>query len=430
MRRLLMLLSLISIPGHLLADHTLPRDATTLNRGTLPNARLDQSSVTTKGQLGDGTYWLYLSSLNVRGPVVSTSGFTGPVDGITISTVSSAVTQIINSSATTFVMLDGSTQTKTGSLTLGGRLNNMIPHPSSFTLQGNIVSIGTVAAGVNAIYNGTATVKGLNVDGTVNATLFSGKHSGDGSLLTGVVASAASSTSSYIQNLRITSGAANTTDEVRIWVDRINIMGEYYTNISTTLDISKGGPGGVDSGASAANEFLTIFLMSNGSTVTPVAVKSFAHEPVAPPSGYTKWRKVGYLYNNGSGNIEPFFQRDDRITYQSAITLFNGIPTADTGVHLDSQLYVSSDAITVYCYANTQDNQDQSKIGLAPGEYTGTMNSDTSFHLVAAGVASMQMSSGFIPVPLFESRRIKYFVTGSPTSLEVRVNGYRFGGLK
>lgn len=424
-------LALITAPVQ--ATYPILRDAGTQTRGILPNERLDEGSVTLKGNSFNGPDQILTTQSDgyVDDSDIDPSSVTKQGNTVSISTIAQGVNVILNSSSTVWLSLDGSTPTKTGGLTLTGRLNGIIVSLSSLTVQGNSVILSTVAAGVNAIYNSTFTTKGITVDGTVSATLFSGKHSGDGSLLTGVSASVSPSTSSYIQNLRISSDPANNTNQVQIKADGINIMDHYYANISTTLDISKNGPGGLTVGAEAANEMLTVFLMSNGSTVTPVACKTYRNEPASPPAGYTRWRKVGYLLNNGSSNIEPFFQRDNRITYHAAITLFNGAPTADTGVPLDSNLYVSSDAITAYAYANVQDNQNQTKAGLAPAELTGTMTSDMTFHVLTDAVmTSIQVSAELIPVPLFESRKIKYHVTGSPTSLEVRLNGYEFGGLR
>jgi len=52
-------------------------NADNLTSGTLPNARLDKSSVTLRGTLFDGTQYVYVSSLQVRGTVTSTAGFVG-----------------------------------------------------------------------------------------------------------------------------------------------------------------------------------------------------------------------------------------------------------------------------------------------------------------------------------------------------------------
>src|SRR3990167_10493753 len=53
--------------------------------GTLPNARLDQSSVTLRGQLNNGTQSIFVSSFASRGTISSTAGFVGNGDRLTFT---------------------------------------------------------------------------------------------------------------------------------------------------------------------------------------------------------------------------------------------------------------------------------------------------------------------------------------------------------
>src|SRR3990167_7129394 len=59
--------------------------------GTLPNARLDQSSVTLRGQLNNWTQSIFVSSFASRGTISSTSGFVGDGSRLTNITQSGAI---------------------------------------------------------------------------------------------------------------------------------------------------------------------------------------------------------------------------------------------------------------------------------------------------------------------------------------------------
>jgi len=140
-------------------------------------------------------------------------------------------------------------------------------------------------------------------------------------------------------------------------------------------------------------------------------------------------RKVADFFNDTSANITPFKQRGSRVTFMPAITLVNTASPSTTLARVNSNIYLSSAATTVHLYINGQEDIDQFKIQIGPLEYLGLMTSESSFHILANGVAGVQSSVVYLGVPLFESRDIKYAFPNSGTSLEIRLNGYENGGL-
>src|SRR3990167_4281634 len=65
------------------ATHLFRNNASNLNSGTVPNARLDPSSVTLKGAMENGIHYIRIGSMTVNGTITSSSGFRGDGSGLT-----------------------------------------------------------------------------------------------------------------------------------------------------------------------------------------------------------------------------------------------------------------------------------------------------------------------------------------------------------
>jgi hypothetical protein len=70
--------------------------------------------------------------------------------------------------------------------------------------------------------------------------------------------------------------------------------------------ITSSGAGGLDTGSEASDTGYHLWLIYNPTTVDYAAMLSLSSTSPTMPSGYTKKRRVGYVYNDPSGDIAEF----------------------------------------------------------------------------------------------------------------------------
>lgn len=120
--------------------------------------------------------------------------------------------------------------------------------------------------------------------------------------------------------LAITTGSAST---LVLTANSIGIQEYVAVAVSTTVDITKAGAGGLDTGAEAASTWYYGYLIFDSSGTNGVgfmlSVSSF--NPTMP-SGFNKKVRVTAVYNNASSNFNHFYQLNDRV-----ILAFGTIPT-------------------------------------------------------------------------------------------------------
>ena len=153
------------------ATYTILRDASTQSRGTLPNARLDASSVTLRGQLSDGTQSLNVASVTA----VNFIGNGALLTGITSASVSSG-TYITSAAATVNLFHIAPSIVITSA---AGSVSTFHLENNSVT-SGKILNATIVAADVASsifISSGGNTIDGFHVrDASIN---LASKVSGD-----------------------------------------------------------------------------------------------------------------------------------------------------------------------------------------------------------------------------------------------------------
>jgi len=359
------------------------------------------STFTLRGQLTDGTQHLRISSITVEGVVTATSGVVA--GGSTFTWVNVNVYGIRTSSLTAYGNISSSSTFIGGGFNGGSstftRLNvNGNVFVSSVTSYGGFISTSLIVGG-NAVFtqrvgigvssatalldvvNGSITVRGTNpgisvIGGSITATGFMGYGSAlldlqasqiDGNLavanlnsgtdasagtfwrgdgvwagLPGTPAGTSSSTIKY--DLIITTNGTNTNDIV-VKAKALGIMGNYHTTVSTVCSLNKAGAGGLDTGSEAKSTWYALFAISNGSTMSVVA-SSAPNIPPTLPSGYSEWRRIGFIYNDSSSNIVPTFKRGHVTSFWTPQVILDEDSVTDTEI-LSYETFVPPSVIRI-----------------------------------------------------------------------------------
>lgn len=206
---------------------------------------------------------------------------------------------------------------------------------------------------ISSVTNHEGRIQALEATATTYVTL-SSTVSSQGSRLNALDASTTTlggpfrSTSTYLYDLVITSNSQNT-NQVVVTADAINIMGCFYNNFSTTVALNLSGAGGLDTGSEAANTWYRIFAISNSlCTSTGIIVSSANVSNPTMPTGFTKWRPLGYVFNNASSNIFPIYKRGKFTRLWTDAPIASGVnPSSNTETAIDLSNYISPKAFKV-----------------------------------------------------------------------------------
>lgn len=119
------------------------------------------------------------------------------------------------------------------------------------------------------------------------------------------------------------------------------------SNSNITVSITTSGVNGLDTGAEAPSTWYAVYIISDSNLINPPAgLLSTNSTTPTMPSGYDKFRRVGFIRNNASSNILNFIQsgtQESRIYYwndalANFVILTNGSATAFTAVSASSSM--------------------------------------------------------------------------------------------
>ncbi len=190
---------------------------------------------------------------------------------------------------------------------------------------------------------------------------------------------------------------------------------------STTADITASGAGGLDTGVEANSTFYTIFAIYNTTTSTLSAVLSTSGTKPTLPAGYTLFRRVGEVYNDGSGDFVGMTRVDDNVYFEVAQNVFS-----DVALDADWDSY----SLPAACPSGTQEWFLSSGRDVGGGTAFNIQvlrpGPDAGFEIASENVASSSTTNA--------ANHAMYRVVDHPpmpslglTTLEVRCNGTGFG---
>lgn len=217
-------------------------------------------------------------------------------------------------------------------------------HQGTFTLTSTEITLVNEEHGSIAYYDGYDWVPlAPSTDGYVLATQGAGadpewveQTGGSAGLPTGYVSGLVpiSNDSSPTTSVDIDAGSC------RDGYDTFDIVSESVL----TADITTSGANGLDTGSETADTWYAIHVIDDSSNVNPVAsLLSESHTDPVLPSGYDKFRYVGWVRNNSSSNFLRFsvsgngsFRHYSYTDSLSGLQVFaNQEPTTWTTVSLD-----------------------------------------------------------------------------------------------
>lgn len=157
------------------------------------------------------------------------------------------------------------------------------------------------------------------------------------------------------------SGGASTTTIVRDFVagipgnnliastaSFIDIMGCYIIDYSTQANITLVGQGGLDTGSEAANTSYSVYAISDSAcTASGILLSaSNTHTPTAMPTGYTKWRKIGNVRNDGSSNFLVYSKNGLHYTYSAQQFILSSASPAGATTAIDGSALISTSSVS------------------------------------------------------------------------------------
>lgn len=145
-----------------------------------------------------------------------------------------------------------------------------------------------------------------------------------------------------------------------------------------TLDITASGDLGLDTGSEAANTWYYIWLIWRPDTGAVSAIFSASYTTPTLPSGYTKKRLIGTVYNDSSSNFVLFTQRDRSVQIANLNPCFSGSygSLGLTGVSIANFVPPVSMSAEILAHGIVQ------VVGTSWTMYVGEGNSGTVLHTI------------------------------------------------
>lgn len=126
-------------------------------------------------------------------------------------------------------------------------------------------------------------------------------------------------------NLKVfsTSDAAQT-----ITADILSIQGVSLSSVSTSINTSVSGVGGLDTGVVTNSTWYAVFVITNDTGSSVNGLFSLSTSAPTLPGGYTKFRRVGWIKINAAGHILWTHRRTDDVLYADpSVNLTSGVST-------------------------------------------------------------------------------------------------------
>lgn len=182
--------------------------------------------------------------------------------------------------------------------------------------------------------------------------------------------------------------------------------------------------GGLFSGAKANSTWYHCFAIYNPTTDTSDFGFDTSVTAANIPSGYTKYKRVGSIVTDGSGNIRGFLQNGNFFFYKSPMLLYSGaFPTVETALTTMSPLGIKTIGI-FSSYINT--GTTLKALRIYSYDATDAAVDTTNFNGALASIGTSAMDAGS-PSALAQtnlSSQVKYKCSAATASSAINQQGY------
>jgi len=219
--------------------------------------------------------------------------------------------------------------------------------------------------------------------------------------------------------LEIFSNQTNPTYQVDIKKGLIcindDLDGTIKTTSNLTVDITASGANGLDTGSEASSTWYYIWVIKNPTSGAVAGLFSTSATSPTMPSGYTKKRLIGTVYNDSGSNLYEFRQDGDRVNYQrwwlvlgagsatgvTAVDMSNFVPSMATETELGCE-EINSSSVTAYIRTKSAGTE--------------------IVRLVGSAAYLIFLSVRF---PIFVATNFYYYQTGAGGALNVYIRSFR-----
>lgn len=214
-------------------------------------------------------------------------------------------------------------------------------------------------------------------------------------------------------HLRIQNDAAAPLHKARILADFLSVDGIGLANLNVSADLTLSGAGGLDTGTEAPNTWYALYVITNesGSAVSGL-LHAGTGAPALPP-GFSRYRRVGWVRNDGSSNLRRFHHSGDWWFYDEpfgSLLFVNTTSPATTLTAISAAAFVPPTSTLAYLKTQmgvTHGNPGVVEIILRPN---GSNLSDDDFSTISAETleSGMVPYTDFAPMPTDSSQQIQY----------------------
>ena len=99
-----------------------------------------------------------------------------------------------------------------------------------------------------------------------------------------------------------------------------------FTSLSETVDITKSGANGLDTGGEANSKWYHVFAIGKEDGTLDCLLSLSATAPTMP-AGYTYKCYLGAIYNGSGGNFNEMYQRDNEVVCATVVVVSGGTST-------------------------------------------------------------------------------------------------------
>ena len=205
--------------------------------------------------------------------------------------------------------------------------------------------------------------------------------------------------------------APGASSELRV---TLNNGQRYKATAPLSADLTVSGAGGLDTGSEAVSTWYNVFAVpAAADDGTFVLVLSTANSATGP-TGFTAWKHLGWIRNDGSSNIVKFYQDGRFFAYEEPPTAVGSIAANVTRTNIDVSAYVPvGTKLAEFDVLAVAGNISLYADGAPTEAIVEAVN--------GPGVSDWSSASGAVPVL---SEIIEYVVTETPTDGRIRVRGW------